>query len=123
MTDTGTGSLFNELYGNMAGLDPVVGMGATRLQWTDRTAGTIIAVLPAKHGQLATVVFQEDKATRIDANGMSDSQAYSYAPWEEGPVTKYTLRKDGSWVRLGDRLKNGERLLVGARKHYHDFSF
>lgn len=96
---------------------PQVGMGATVLLWTDRHAATIVSV--EKNGKRIGIV--EDEATRIDKNGMSESQEYSYAPGKGG-VQYFTLRKNGAYVREGDSIK-GTRIAIGARRHYHDFSF
>lgn len=114
-----TGSLFNNLYGNGTQTTPEVGMGATRLLWTDRVACTIIEV--SKSGKQITV--QRDKATRTDGNGMSDAQSYNYTSDPKGETSIYTLRKNGAWVRKGDGHKTGERLLIGTRREYYDFSF
>lgn len=114
---TQTGSLVNHLYSGSKMPAPEVGMGATRLCWSDRHAATIVEV--SKSGKALAIV--EDIATRIDKNGMSESQEYTFAPGTGSPVW-YTLRKNGAWVRKGDSIK-GERLAVGGRSEYHDFSF
>jgi hypothetical protein len=94
---------------------PEVGMGATITMYTDRHACTIIDVSPFGR----RIIVQEDAATRTDTNGMSESQTYSYTPDPKGAVCVFSLRKDGRYVeRCGS---NG--LLVGSRRHYHDFSF
>lgn len=121
-----TGSFINNIMGGQGQAQPTapeVGMGATRLCWTDRIAGTIIEVHKNKAGKVVELAFQEDRAERTDKYGMSDCQSYSYEAWPEGPVSRYTLRKDGSWVRMGSAIRNGERLAIGIRKHYHDYSF
>ena len=114
---TQTGSLMNHLYSGSRMESPVVGMGCTRLCWTDRHAATIVEV--SKTGKRVGIV--EDIATRSDAGGMSDCQSYEYSPGTGSP-TYYTLRKNGAWVREGDSMK-GERLAIGLRNTYHDFSF
>jgi hypothetical protein len=111
------GSLTNLLEGNVTGTVPTVGQGATRLMWTDRKAGTIVEVNGKR------LVFQEDTATRADHNGMSESQQYTYAPDPQGHTVVYTLRKNGAWVREGQPFQTGERLGIGYRDHYHDYSF
>ncbi len=120
-----SGSYFNTLLSaGPAFVAPAVGMGATRLMWSDRVAGTIVEIYTDMKGEPKSLLWQEDTATRTDTNGMCDSgQAYSYAPNIEAEPRIYTLRKDGTWVLQGARLKNGERLLIGARKQYHDYSF
>jgi hypothetical protein len=112
-----TGSLINNVMGEAAQVKPVPGMGATRLMYTDRKACTIAMV-----SSLAVWV-REDKVTRTDSNGMSESQEYAFAPNNEAPLHEYSLRKNGQYVRVGQPMRTGERLLIGHREHYHDFSF
>ena len=108
---TETGSLVNHIYAGIENPEPAVGMGATILMWTDRRAATIVKVTPCQ------VHIQEDKATRADSNGMSESQNYDYTPDPQAPVV--ILRK----VKGGWREKGGSRLSIGHRRAYHDYSF
>lgn len=108
------GSLVNHLSGGQTKA-PEVGDGVTFLYWTDRKPGTIIEV--SKSGRVITV--QEDTATRIDSNGMSDAQSYEYSPNPEGAVSKYSKRKDGRWKAVGGTSE----IAVGYRDKYHDYSF
>lgn len=114
-----TGSLVNYLQGGPTKETPKVGMGATVLMWTDRTPATIIEVSPSGK----TLKAQEDDAKRVDSNGMSDAQQYEYTPNPEGYTTTFTLRKNGSWVRQGESMNTGQRLRIGSREKYYDFSF
>lgn len=114
---TETGSLMNHLFSGARMAAPEVGMGATILMWTDRHAATIREV--SKSGKRVGIV--RDVATRIDKDGMSDAQEYAFTPGGGG-IIYYTLRKNGAWVRQGDSIK-GERLAIGARSEFHDFSF
>lgn len=118
---TDTGSLFNYLMSGKSGVVPEVGMGATILCWTDRHAATIVEVKGTLKRPIIGV--QRDIATRTDGNGMSDSQSYDYVPDTNAKVEYFTLRKDGTWVRDGETLKGGQRIALGYRKAYHDFSF
>ena len=113
-----TGSLFNNLMQDSLHPPPDVGMVATMLSWTDRTAATIIEV--SKSGK--KIKIQEDKSTRTDSNGMSDAQAYSYETNPNGSTREYSLRKNGRWVRVG-QPQTGSSLLVGHREEYYDYSF
>lgn len=142
------GSVVNMLYGNTTPGDEVkVGTGATTLMWSDRHAATVVAVRHFKtgtrKGQVKEVDVQYDVATRVDTNGMSESQEYEYAPNTDGPVATYrvdakgryrrleaagstmTQDPDGMWVHVpyGPYRMGTEGLLVGSRKEYHDFSF
>ena len=112
------GSLQNLLAGDSAPA-PVVGMGATKVGWTDRHAATIVAV--SADGR--TVRIQEDRATRTDTNGMSEVQTYEFAPNPSAEIEVYTLRKNGRWVKQGEPMKNGARITIGHRSEYYDYSF
>jgi hypothetical protein len=109
---TETGSLTNHLMSRQGPVTPEVGMGVTVLYWTDRKAGTIIKTT-AK-----TITVQEDTATRIDDNGMSEAQQYEYAPDPDGRITVFRLTKKG-WRGPG----GGPGLAIGHRDAYHDYSF
>src|SRR3990170_3661606 len=89
-----TGSLTNYLMSGIKGQPkPEVGMGATMLSWTDRTAATIVEVLKGSK----VIVIQEDHATRIDKNGMSDCQDYEYSPDPTATRQYYKMNKDGAY--------------------------
>lgn len=94
-----------------------LGDGATACYWSDRKAGTIVAI--SKGGRQVT--WQQDKATRVDSNGMSEVQDYTYEADPEGTTKVFSLRKNGRWVVQGDS-PNGLRLCEG-RHEYHDYSF
>lgn len=97
---------------------PVVGMGATILMYTDRHPATVVEVVNVRK-----IIIQEDKATRIDENGMSDSQTYTYEPDATSPRRTFTLRKNGYWIEEGDNMKNGQHIALGHRRKYYDFGF
>lgn len=110
------GSLMNRIAENSTPAVPVVGMGATQIMYSDRHAFTVIAV--AANGKSCTV--QADTATRTDGNGMSDSQAYTFAPNPEGATYDLRLNKKGQWAVKGSP---GQIFGMGYRSEYHDFSF
>lgn len=114
-----TGSVTNHSLGisTKGQPDPYVGMGVTMLFWTDRHPATVIEV------KGKTITIQEDHAERADDNGMSEVQKYVYARNFRGPTHTFTLRKNGAWVKKGEPMKGGQRLRVGSREKYHDFSF
>jgi hypothetical protein len=123
---TQTASLTNHILARsvIGQPEPVIGMGATTLHWTDRHAATII------HVGAKLIVVQIDKATRTDSNGMSESQSYSYERNPNG--AKYTFRRDknGMWseVQWNEethrfRKTGGPGLRIGERDEYRDFSF
>lgn len=110
------GSLQNVMADRASnGNEAKVGDGATVVHWTDRTACTVVEVSKTGH----RVVVQEDKATRTDSNGMSDAQSYEFSRNENGSTYEATRRKDGSYRVKGST----ERVLMGVRSHYHDYSF
>jgi hypothetical protein len=111
------GNLMNRIAETIRPAIPQVGMGATILYHSDRSAYTIIAV----DGKQITI--QRDKVTRIDKNGMSESQDYTYAPSPQGEIKTATLRKNGTYVIRGDALRGGTIVRVGVRDEYYDFGF
>ena len=111
---TSTGSFFNNLYQDTQSNEPVVGMGATIVYWTDRAACTVARVVAPK-----TIEISPDKATRMDDHGMSDAQSYEYETDPDAGTYKVTLRKDGRWKISGSQTV----VLLGVRRHYHDYSF
>jgi hypothetical protein len=116
-----TGSLTNLLMGGGSfGNDipvPVVGMGATELWWTDRHACTIVRVSDDKK----TVWTKRDKAKRVDDNGMSECQEYTFSPDDQARETMYRVAKDGRYHEGG--RKDARVLRIGDRSEYHDFSY
>lgn len=121
---TQTGSLMNHLMSAPGGATPEPGMGATILRWTDRAAATVTGW----DGRILTL--QLDRATRTDANGMSDAQAYTYERDPDGMT--YTFKRDrkGGWRRCTLNSTTGRwimesspGLLLGHRATFHDYSF
>lgn len=100
---------------NSIASNPVVGMGATIQHWSDRTPATVIKVSPSGK----KIVLQEDISIRLDANGMSEIQEYSYKTDANGTLHTATLRDDGTY-----RIKGSKQLVsLGNRRKYHDYSF
>jgi len=96
---------------------PEVGQGCTLLYFTDRVPATIIRATPK------LIEVQEDNYERLDTNGMSDTQDYSYTANPKGTVHTFTLRQNGRWVRKGETISNGLRCSIGIRRRYYDYSF
>lgn len=107
----------NSIYARVKSPQPEVGMGASILYFSDRSACTIIEASDKM------VVVQRDKVFRVDQNGMSESQQYDYERDPDGVKSVFTLRKNGRWVLRGDDMKGGTVLLVGVRSEYYDYSF
>ena len=94
---------------------PSVGDAATIVMYTDRHAATVASV--SKSGK--TITIRRDRATRIDRNGMSEVQKYTYEADPTAPEQTARLTKSG-W-RIGGR--HGRKVLIGVREEYRDFSF
>lgn len=95
---------------------PEVGMGCTMGIGSDSYAGTIIEVSRTGH----RVVVQQDKATRTDNNGMSESQEYSYERNPNGKKDVFTRRRNGRYLGVGTTYFY---LGLGYRRQYQDPSF
>jgi hypothetical protein len=117
---TETGSLVNHMYADATGQPkPEIGMGATILCWTDRLAGTITEV-----GHNGAFLVREDKAARTDNNGMSEAQAYTYEPDPQGRTWTFEIATSGKHAgQYRPKPRSSERVLIGERRKYHDFSF
>ena len=113
-----TGSLVNNIMNEAPTIIPEIGMGATRLGWSDRNAFTVIDVLSPKE-----IRVQRDLAKRIDNNGMSDCQTWEYESNPEGSIYHLTLRKNGRWLQKGCGKKSSNGWVIGLREEYFDFSF
>jgi len=129
---TQTGNVFNHLDSRAVRgePEPYVGMGATVLHWTDRSACTIIKIEVIRGTSYITT--QDDNATRMDKNGMSESQDYEYSPNTNGCVRVFKKHpKSGFWkfcVLNPDtgryvQQKHGSGLKIGVREEYYDYSF
>lgn len=113
------GSLINRLMEKSAQPEPMLGMGATILMYSDRHACTVVEI--NKNGNIIGV--QRDKAERTDNHGMSDSQSYQYSPNTDARVEYFRKRKNGTWVQQGEPMKGGTQIALGYRDSYHDYSF
>jgi hypothetical protein len=91
------------------------GMGATYRIGSDRYACTIIKI-SKNMGQITT---RDDRVWRLDNNGMSEDQSWGYASDPEGEVRVFFRDSKGLY---GNKTKGGS-LILGVRKHFHDFSF
>lgn len=102
--------------------EPVAGMGATELFYSDRKAATVAVVENDSKGFAKRIGIVRDNAIRTDSYGMSDCQSYRYEPGDGGTIF-YTKRKTGQWIREGDPMRGGRVLKIGVRDHHHDYSF
>lgn len=92
-----------------------VGMGATRRIGSDCYSYTVTAILSHKRIQVV-----QDETERLDHNGQSESQEYSYKPGR-GEHRTISLRKDGRWRLAGS--DDTSSYTLGIRRHYLDPSF
>lgn len=118
------GNLMNRIS-ESARTEPTVGEGATVTHYSDRDACTVTSV---KDG---IAIVQEDKATRTDSNGMSDSQDYAYERDPEGRTWTFRKDKTGRWsevrfnrtTRRWNKVEGGCGVYFGRRDKHYDFGF
>lgn len=92
-----------------------VGARVTVLSWNARHAVTVIAV--SSSGSQITV--QRDRLA--DANGRDLSTvSCGFVPDPDGAVEVFRLRRNGAWVREGERIMYGTRLRLDDRSEYFD---
>ena len=129
---SGTGSVFNHFDSRavVGEPEPYVGMGATVLHWTDRSACTIVKIEVIR--KVTYITTQDDDAKRKDTNGMSESQDYEYTPDPMGRLRVFKKHpKSGFWkfcVLNSDtgryvQQTHGSGLKIGVRDEYYDYSF
>lgn len=129
---SGTGSVFNHFDSRavVGEPEPFVGMGATVLHWTDRSACTIVKIEVIR--KVTYITTQDDDAKRKDTNGMSESQDYEYTPDPMGRLRVFKKHpKSGFWkfcVLNSDtgryvQQTHGSGLKIGVRDEYYDYSF
>lgn len=93
----------------------VVGMGATYSIGSDRYPCTVTAISKTGH----KITTRDDKATRSDGNGISESQTYTYERDPKGEVRTFYRLSDGTY-----RNKTVScRLRLGSRDMYLDPNF
>lgn len=134
----GFGSVNNHLdaIGTRGAPEPEVGMGCTKLGWTDRFPYTVIEVVKRKGrpraGEGPEVIdyirVQEDTSRRVDDNGMSECQSYEFVHDPDGKVCFAKRNKRNQWVLVRtprDRAKVKDVIVfrMGERDRYHDYSF
>ena len=135
------GSLINILARNgcySSDNEPHVGMGATYNSYSDRHPLTVINVIKKKNHEI--IVCREDKAVRVDKNGMSESQEYEYSPNPDGRVyylrSKKVVSSCGKPAKVYEQVVKNEEsgrwnvvkhnrnpVNFGERNKYHDYSF
>jgi hypothetical protein len=127
-----TGSVINHLYSRMTKgqPDPEVGMGATVCYWSDRSAGTIVAVEKDKQGRWLIKV-QGDSWKIVSGSEFNGSAEYEYSPNPEGGISTFRfenerwceLRVNHDSGRLNKVKGGGCGLIIGRRDRYYDPHF
>lgn len=126
------GSINNRLQENCKGESPVVGMGVTELQYTDRSPYEVIEVVNEKKIRVRSMSYE-----RIDENGMSECQEYKYSSNPDGEVKTLVLRNgrwrdllkeerylgDKKWETIETKKLGCNGWYVGRAERYYDFSF
>jgi len=111
----GYGSLTNAIENQTRSLKPEVGMGVTELCYSDRHPYTVVKILSERRIQV-----RADKATRVDENGMSECQRYTYETDENSPAITLRLNKHERWKQVG--CPDGKTYFIGEREEYYDFT-
>lgn len=110
-------------------LTPEVGMAATICMVTDRHPCTVVALEHSKwSGKLKAVRIAENDFKVVKGSEHDGSAEYEYTPVDMTKVKpeecqKFTLRRTGHWIRDGEPLKGGTRLVLGTRERYYDPHF
>lgn len=119
------GNLINRIMEDGKQKEPKRFMGCTVTAYTDRYPATVIELA------YNVVWVREDKATRMDRNGMSDSQRYRYSRNPKGRRWMFKRDRSGRWreayvsQKTGrvNMSEGGNGLLLGHRDAHHDYSF
>lgn len=103
---------------------PVIGLGATTGGFgMDRHPYTVRLV--SDDGR--TIYVAADNVERTDENGVSESQSYDFFESDNHVKpetwTEYTLRKNGRWVKTGQDQSRGQRITLGMRDRWHNYSY
>ena len=124
---TQTGSLINHVMThNAIPAVPEVGAPATICMWTDREPATVFRTFAS--GKAVIVETRDDKANRVDTNGISESQKYEYKTdcmgfkryWKVTPkgIQHVFLTPAGRWAKA-----SSVGIQFGRREKFHDYSF
>ena len=108
-------------------LDPAGDDAATMNSWSDRNPATIVK-RTAK-----TILVQEDQVRNMSSEKTRESGlAYAQGHGDvtvfirdyDAPLVRYTLRKNGRWMRAGAPMNSqGSSLSLGRRDYYRDPHF
>ena len=98
-----TGNVYNHLDSRAVRGEPApyIGMGATILHWTDRTAATVVKIEVIRN--VTYITTQDDTYVRTDDNGMSESQNYDYSPNPSGRLRVFKKHPKTTWFHRNRR--------------------
>lgn len=119
------GNIINRVMEESRQKAPKRFMAATVTSYSDRHAGTVVELA------YRTVWVREDRATRLDKLGMSDSQRYRYSRNPKGALYMFRQDRSGRWREAyiskstgrANFVNGGHGLLLGHRDAHHDYSF
>jgi len=122
-----TGSVVNHLRSRqtIGQPEPVVGMGATILLWSDRHAATVTYVFIER--KLTCVQVRQDDAKVISGSTHDGSAVYEYTSNKAGSPSIFRREASGEWVEVRpnwvtgrwNKVK-GHGLHIGEREEYRD---
>jgi hypothetical protein len=96
---------------------PEVGMGATRVYWSDQRPYTIVQVYSNR-----CIDVRQCSAIGVN-DGQDYGQNWDITEVESNPLITVSLRKNGRWHQVGETMSSGSYFIVGERRMYHDWSF
>lgn len=96
---------------------PEVGMGCTRIMWTDKVPYTIVKVESDKR-----IVVQRDSVEAEPGEQQMGHQKWVIKPNPYGEVLILTKRRNGMWIERNKAMSN-YGFVVGHRRYYYDWSF
>lgn len=96
--------------------EPVVGMGATLILWSDRRACTIVQVT---HNGKRIVIQRDAIEWTPDPTRPGQILITNYLPDPQGELHHVTKRKDGTYRLTGSKTI----VRIGVRDEYYDPTF
>lgn len=117
---TETGSLTNHILSYAQDAEPEIGMGVTKLGWTDRHPYEIVGILRSKKGLIKAIQIRGLQARALH-KGMTDAQSWELTPNPGGLVLE--ARRCTRGRHKGRYLLAGSPLLIGRAEMYYDYSF
>jgi hypothetical protein len=89
-----------------------LGEGASICMYSDRHACTVVGV-GKRH-----VDVQRDEAKVVKGGVHNGSAEYEYSRIPDAAVVRFSLRKNGRWIREGEPMHRGTSLSHGRSEYY-----